>query len=533
MNAMLKLVAASALALLVLSSALRGVDAQITLNQSICTSTRGQECSFCATFAPCTNSVDPRCITTDALDCLECVDYSGCAPCAPGWDKGCMAQANFEYDDGSGGITVSDVERCALNTTRTIAPLGKNIPEEVVYMPLKYQAFSGDSKCQKANTLGWSHTDNEYNSTHGVLMFDCNNKTACENLICEDGWYYPRDPDSCGMVEKEDVTCDFDPVKNVSVKQYGDLCGAPSCNTSLPCGEKCTPGVDDYCVVIGVWRNESSCDFTVPQTSTWATNGDWSSAAFETSAIFDGKCHRDGSGRDSWYRGGCFEGSSPRGRGVLGCSDDKCTKDCLVVEAEPNTCFKESWTGGLYLALLGNEGDGCQEGEWETFFEGSGGNDDKNKTSNNGTYEYALEFEMTSRCDSDLFTGSENNEAWSEAFSMALFGDTKYSDYVDVKVDTNNNDTTLTVEANTNFAENEDAAVLIGVAASDAYEEYDEFADAVFKAADENVVGDLAGNCNVNRLSFGELEVSGERSAVASVYPTVLVAIALLLAVLF
>ena len=37
------------------------------------------------------NSVDPHCITIDALNCLPCKNYASCAVCAPGWDNGCIS----------------------------------------------------------------------------------------------------------------------------------------------------------------------------------------------------------------------------------------------------------------------------------------------------------------------------------------------------------------------------------------------------------------------------------------------------------
>ena len=47
-------------------------------------------------YGPCLNSVDPHCITHDALECLPCEEYAVCAPCAPGWDAGCISVAPHE-----------------------------------------------------------------------------------------------------------------------------------------------------------------------------------------------------------------------------------------------------------------------------------------------------------------------------------------------------------------------------------------------------------------------------------------------------
>ncbi len=286
-----------------------------------CQSDEAQKCSKCSKFAPCTRSVDPRCITQDALDCLSCAGNSDCAICAVGWDNclgirvhdgfGCKAE-NFQYE-----IPVSTDGSCFENPifpgSFTQNVLSGKASE------LGYKRECTDSSCKNCKEIAKLSTKEAKESIANITKGSCEDQGEDGESRYEYGSFYP------------------------------DL-GKNKCPDARPCGPKsCVPGVDDKCIVITVFGPDSEC-VVERDVAKYSTVGDYHSLA-----IADGECHQDGSGR-SFYKID-YDYLQDTGNGKIGCSDSKCTLDCVDTTMKREVCTTEPWTNGLQIAVTGNKND--------------------------------------------------------------------------------------------------------------------------------------------------------------------------------
>jgi len=287
--------------------------------QEHCSSEDAQECSKCSRFGPCLNSVDPSCISQDALDCLHCAvkDLVKCASCSVGWDVNCIGKSEHKEE----GCT--------------------DKPEYQI--PMKY-----DGTCYSP-----PHGDGWYTVVDfvaGTYRGECTSDTCAM--------------DSCKEAANlEDMVESYDEASVEALLQFGckgedgddewelvsgvfDLTAPPNkCPDAAPCGpDPCEYGTDPQCVAFVVYGEEDQC-------SDDATVAD---GAFQAFAIADNTCREDGSGR-SFYKLTYTGGTS--GVGLIGCSDDRCTVGCSTVSMTSNKCTTPNWSNGLQLVLLANPDD--------------------------------------------------------------------------------------------------------------------------------------------------------------------------------
>jgi len=299
-----------------------------------CQSDAAQECAHCLTYGPCLNSVDPHCITHDALDCLPCEDFAVCSPCAPGWDEMCIA-TEFHEDYG---CTSPDLTRESDNYS----------------IPIPWRL---DGNCQHHEIFEGYYMGN---CSDGEMYYECNDDcSSCnssmngtfdvqidyiENGVCFNFSTFDED-DNETRYESWNVYghCSADHMNPVNYCPDGQHCGPDPCNLDD----------NDYCIEIEIFDENSTCN---------ATRGAGDYTAF---VIADNMCRMDGSGR-SYYALECSNGTF---KGVIGCLDCACSVNCTDIVAanegadgldgyEPFTCYQYNVTDSLQMAGIINETNG-------------------------------------------------------------------------------------------------------------------------------------------------------------------------------
>jgi hypothetical protein len=274
--------------------------------EELCQSKDARECSTCGYYAPCLSSIDPKCITKEALDCLPCSTEKNveiCATCAVGWDVNCIG--NRQYGGNS----------CQESEFEYMVP------------------FRLDGSCQINNPFA-SQGYRKIDVITGTLHSYCNENCS----VCDEVEDLPDDfidrVVSQECEDDEDESNDFHGIYSPSEPNI-------PCPSALGCGpDPCKPGVDPKCIVFTVFNSSLSCE--IVEIEKYDTVGN-----FHAYALGDDTCRMDSSGR-SFYKLN-IDRKTESGVGLVGCLDSNCTLNCTTLEMERNVCVEKTWTGGLTL----------------------------------------------------------------------------------------------------------------------------------------------------------------------------------------
>ena len=289
--------------------------------QEKCQSKTAQECSQCAKFAPCSRSIDSRCISQEALDCLPCAEkkVDECAACAYGWDN--------------------------CNTRREYSGLDCREEDFEYEIPLKV-----DGTCYQVPSFPGKFQLSKLTGSSPVFLGDCVDDTCgnCETTIdvtpAKASEYIANLTKGVCDNEEEDGR------SNYQLMSWDSSIEKNPCPDARPCGpENCVPGKDFKCAVFTIFGKDATC--TVEKNVTkYDTVGE-----YHAIATADGTCRQDGSGR-SYYKL-TYNYANDDGIGLLGCKDIACSVGCKEVSMKRNVCSSPDWAGGLQLVVTGNPDD--------------------------------------------------------------------------------------------------------------------------------------------------------------------------------
>ena len=279
-----------------------------------CQTSDSAGCSKCAKYAPCVSSIDPRCISQEALDCLYCkaLGVIDCAVCTPEWDNKCYATEFYED------------EACT---------------------DLKYSIPSKFDECYLQPF--------DASSGYSIAKTDGTYKSKCTDATCSSC----EESDTFDFAEYKsslaEGACTVEGDDNEGRKTRGLIDetkpGNP-CPTAAPCGPaSCVPGVDKKCIVFTVFGNASTCEVAEMTNS--------AVGEYHAFAIGDDTCRPDGNGR-SYYKL-AIDRDTDSGTGLIGCTDTACSVDCQDVAMTLAVCSKPSWSHGLQLVA------NCFLDDWE------------------------------------------------------------------------------------------------------------------------------------------------------------------------
>jgi len=299
-----------------------------------CATENSAACAYCAQFAPCISSVDPHCISHEALGCLDCKHYAECAVCAPGWDEGCIAMEWHQNYSCSSAELVVDNETISIPSRMDGQCHYNAIWEQFMKSDCKSGNFSNDCNSDCSNCS--EHSTFSPSTAYDVQITDplnavCVNYTETDDETNETEY---KSMNVYGHCSHREMSC-----------PDGNSCGPESCSTNTS-----SDSYDAYCIEIEVFDENTTCEAS-------AGAGDYT--AF---AIADNVCRMDGSGR-SYYALQCAEGVF---YGVIGCLDCLCSDNCTDIVAAnegakgldgyaPNTCYQYNITDSLHLAGIVNE----------------------------------------------------------------------------------------------------------------------------------------------------------------------------------
>jgi len=278
-----------------------------------CRTEAAQDCSSCAMYGPCLSSIDPKCISQDALDCLPCEaeDVIHCATCAPHFDNNCISTG---YYDGFGCVT-EDLEYTIPTRISECFLTPPFASEGYTYLNAADLVYNG--KCEDAMCTSCEDEDtftqvfiDEY--TDQVKSGECINEDEDE----------PYSRQASGLIDST-------------------MPGNP-CPDAGPCGPaSCVIGVDEKCIVFTVFSTTSMCS-VVDDALQYDSAGD-----YHAFAIGDDACRQDGSGRSYYKLTIDFE--TEMGTGLVGCSDEACSTGCTELSMHRGECLSPDWAHGLQL----------------------------------------------------------------------------------------------------------------------------------------------------------------------------------------